>query len=49
LADLLFEEFKKRADLNKKITLGITHADAPDQVNKLKELLSTMKYWRCFF
>ncbi|GMX58901.1 MAG: DegV family protein [Candidatus Microsyncoccus archaeolyticus] len=42
LADLLFEEFKKRADLNKKITLGITHADAPDQVNKLKELLSTM-------
>lgn len=42
LSDLLFEEFKKRADLNKKITLGITHADAFDQVDKLKNLLASV-------
>ncbi|MBP6914159.1 DegV family EDD domain-containing protein [Candidatus Parcubacteria bacterium] len=39
LSALLFEEFNKKADFNKKITAGITHADDLPEANKLKELL----------
>lgn len=39
MADVLFEEFKKRIQPGKPITAGITHADNEEQANKLKELL----------
>jgi DegV family protein with EDD domain len=40
MADVLFEEFKKKIQPNKPIIVGITHADNEEQANKLKELLS---------
>jgi len=42
VADILFEEFKKKIEPNKKTIAAITHADNEPQANKLKDLLSKL-------